>query len=36
LLAARDEDRSASGRALAATYTWEAAAAAHLDFYSRL
>jgi glycosyltransferase-like protein len=36
LLAAPDQDRGALGRALAATYTWESAAAAHLEFYSRL
>ena len=33
---ARTADRAAIGRDLAATYTWEAAAAAHLEFYKRL
>ncbi len=36
LLVAPRTDRSADGRALAATYTWPAAAAAHLEFYSRV
>ena len=36
LLAAPRTDRSARGRALAATYSWPAAAAAHLEFYSRV
>ncbi|MGY4765632.1 MSMEG_0565 family glycosyltransferase [Kribbella sp. CWNU-51] len=36
LLVAPRTDRSAGGRALAATYTWPAAAAAHLEFYSRV
>ena len=36
LLAARNQDRRAKGRALAAGYTWETAAKAHLDLYSRL
>jgi len=34
LLAAPRTDHSARGRALAATYSWPAAAAAHLEFYS--
>lgn len=36
LRAAPRTDRSARGRALAATYTWPAAAAAHLEFYARV
>jgi hypothetical protein len=28
-------DRARRGRELAATYTWEAAAAAHVKFYAR-
>jgi glycosyltransferase involved in cell wall biosynthesis len=35
LLAAPSTDRSARGRALAATYSWPTAAAAHLEFYAR-
>lgn len=36
LRAAPRTDRSARSRALAATYTWPAAAAAHLEFYARV
>jgi glycosyltransferase-like protein len=36
LLAAPKTNRGARGRALAATYSWPAAAAAHLEFYSRV
>jgi glycosyltransferase-like protein len=32
----RDEERQERGRALAASYTWEAAAAAHLELYAEL
>jgi glycosyltransferase-like protein len=35
LLAAPSTDCSARGRALAATYSWPTAAAAHLEFYAR-
>ncbi len=35
-LARPDPGRAAAGRALAARYTWSAAAAAHLDFYRTL
>jgi glycosyltransferase-like protein len=31
-----DDERQARGRALAASYTWEAAAAAHLELYAKL
>ncbi|MGW6199225.1 MSMEG_0565 family glycosyltransferase [Kribbella sp. NPDC055110] len=36
LLAAPRTNRAARGRALAATYSWPTAAAAHLEFYSRV
>ena len=36
LTAPHDPSRRTAGRAVAATYTWQAAAAAHVDFYNSL